>query len=81
MLIACAQRDQAKSYIASRRASTSVPGQLEGSADAQDRLDAIEQINRTGYPPPYTSAMAKRHYRRLAPGDGAHGLRRQPCRA
>ena len=33
-------------------------------------LDAIEQINRTGYPPPYADAMAKRHYRRLAPAGG-----------
>lgn len=30
-------------------------------------LEAIEQINRTGYPPPYDAPMAKRHYRRLAP--------------
>jgi uncharacterized cupin superfamily protein len=30
-------------------------------------LQAIEQINRTGYPPPYAAAMAKRLYRRLAP--------------
>ena len=28
-------------------------------------LDAIEQINRTGYPPPYDAPMAKRHYRKL----------------
>jgi uncharacterized cupin superfamily protein len=33
-------------------------------------LDAIEQINRTGYPPPYDAPMAKRHYRRLAPASG-----------
>ena len=33
-------------------------------------LEAIEQINRTGYPPPYAEAMAKRHYRRLAPAGG-----------
>ena len=33
-------------------------------------LDAIEQINRTGYPPPYDAPMAKRHYRRLAPATG-----------
>jgi uncharacterized cupin superfamily protein len=33
-------------------------------------LDAIEQINRTGYPPPYDAPMAKRHYRRLAPAGG-----------
>ncbi|TMJ18912.1 MAG: cupin domain-containing protein [Alphaproteobacteria bacterium] len=30
-------------------------------------LGAIEQINRTGYPPPYDAPMARRHYRRLAP--------------
>jgi len=30
-------------------------------------LDAIESTNRTGYPAPYAEAMAKRHYRRLAP--------------
>ena len=35
-------------------------------------LDAIEQINRTGYPPPYAEPMAKRHYRRLA-GPGGLG--------
>jgi uncharacterized cupin superfamily protein len=28
-------------------------------------LDSIEAINRTGYPPPYAEAMAKRHYRKL----------------
>ena len=33
-------------------------------------LDEIEQINRTGYPPPYNAPMAKRHYRRLAPASG-----------
>ena len=33
-------------------------------------LDAIEQINRTGYPPPYAAPMAKRLYRRLAPAAG-----------
>ena len=32
-------------------------------------LDRIEQINRTGYPPPYDAPMAQRHYRRL--GDAA----------
>jgi uncharacterized cupin superfamily protein len=30
-------------------------------------LDAIEQTNRTAYPPPYNAPMAKRHFRRLAP--------------
>ena len=29
-------------------------------------LDAIAQINVTGYPSPYKEAMAKRHYRKLA---------------
>ena len=33
-------------------------------------LEAIEQINRTGYPPPFDAAMDKRHYRRLAPAAG-----------
>jgi uncharacterized cupin superfamily protein len=33
-------------------------------------LDSIEQINRTGYPPPYAAEMAKRWYRRLAPAAG-----------
>jgi uncharacterized cupin superfamily protein len=33
-------------------------------------LDAIEQINRTGYPPPFDAPMAKRLYRRLAPATG-----------
>ncbi len=33
-------------------------------------LEAIEQINRTGYPPPYSEPMSKRHYRRLAPAAG-----------
>ena len=33
-------------------------------------LDAIEQINRTGYPPPYAAPMAKRYYRRLARAAG-----------
>ena len=33
-------------------------------------LDRIEQINRTGYPPPYNAPMGKRHYRRLAPAAG-----------
>jgi uncharacterized cupin superfamily protein len=33
-------------------------------------LDRIESTNRTGYPPPYAEAMAKRHYRRLAPAAG-----------
>ena len=33
-------------------------------------LDAIEQINLTGYPPPYNAPMAKRQYRKLAPATG-----------
>lgn len=33
-------------------------------------LDAIEQTNRTGYPPPFDAPMSKRHYRRLAPAAG-----------
>jgi uncharacterized cupin superfamily protein len=33
-------------------------------------LDAIEATNRTGYPPPYAEAMAKRFYRRLADAAG-----------
>ena len=33
-------------------------------------LDAIPQINRTGYPSPYAEQMANRLYRRLAPAAG-----------
>jgi uncharacterized cupin superfamily protein len=33
-------------------------------------LEAIEQTNRTGYPAPYSAAMAGRHFRRLAPPSG-----------
>ena len=33
-------------------------------------LDAIEQINRTGYPPPFDRPVAGRWYRRLAPATG-----------
>jgi len=33
-------------------------------------LHAIEQTNRTGYPPPFAAAMDKRWYRRLAPAAG-----------
>lgn len=33
-------------------------------------LAAIEQTNRTGYPPPFNGPMGKRHYRRLAPAAG-----------
>ncbi|MDQ3079686.1 MAG: cupin domain-containing protein [Pseudomonadota bacterium] len=33
-------------------------------------LDAIEETNRTGYPPPFDSPVAGRWYRRLAPASG-----------
>ena len=33
-------------------------------------LTQIEQINRTGYPPPFDAPMARRHYRRLAAASG-----------
>ena len=33
-------------------------------------LDSIEQVNRTGYPPPFNEAAAGRWYRRLAPAGG-----------
>jgi len=33
-------------------------------------LDAIEQINRTGYPPPFDQAVQGRWHRRLAPAAG-----------
>lgn len=33
-------------------------------------LDAIEQVNRTGYPPPFDRQVAGRWYRRLAPASG-----------
>ena len=33
-------------------------------------LDAIEQVNRTGYPPPLNQEVAGRWYRRLAPPGG-----------
>jgi uncharacterized cupin superfamily protein len=33
-------------------------------------LDNIEQVNRTGYPPPFNQAVAGRFYRRLAPATG-----------
>ncbi|MEA3040853.1 MAG: hypothetical protein QOC65_342 [Sphingomonadales bacterium] len=33
-------------------------------------LDAIEQVNRTGYPPPFDQPVAGRWYRRLAPAAG-----------
>ena len=33
-------------------------------------LDAIEQVNRTGYPPPFDGAVRGRWYRRLAPAAG-----------
>jgi uncharacterized cupin superfamily protein len=33
-------------------------------------LDTMEQINRTGYPSPFSQPMAKRYYRRLSPAAG-----------
>jgi uncharacterized cupin superfamily protein len=33
-------------------------------------LDSIEQVNRTGYPPPFDREVAGRWYRRLAPPSG-----------
>ena len=33
-------------------------------------LESIEQVNRTGYPPPHDEAVAGRWYRRLAPATG-----------
>jgi uncharacterized cupin superfamily protein len=33
-------------------------------------LEAIEQVNRTGYPPPFNEQVAGRWYRRLAPAIG-----------
>jgi uncharacterized cupin superfamily protein len=33
-------------------------------------LEAIEQVNRTGYPPPFNKQVAGRWYRRLAPASG-----------
>ena len=33
-------------------------------------LDSIEQVNRTGYPPPFNQEVAGRWYRRLAPAGG-----------
>jgi len=33
-------------------------------------LDSIEQLNRTGYPPPFNEAVAGRWVRRLAPATG-----------
>jgi uncharacterized cupin superfamily protein len=33
-------------------------------------LEAIEQVNRTGYPPPFNKAVSGRWYRRLAPATG-----------
>jgi uncharacterized cupin superfamily protein len=39
-------------------------------------LAAIDQTNRTGYPPPYDAPMARRHYRKLgiAAGVGDFGI-------
>jgi len=33
-------------------------------------LERVEQVNRTGYPPPFNEAVAGRWYRRLAPATG-----------
>ncbi|WP_395623066.1 cupin domain-containing protein [Sphingomonas daechungensis] len=33
-------------------------------------LESIEQVNRTGYPPPFDKEVAGRWYRRLAPATG-----------
>ena len=33
-------------------------------------LDLVKPTNRTGYPPPYSEPMAKRHYRKLAAAAG-----------
>ena len=33
-------------------------------------LDAVEQTNRTSYPPPFAEPMAGRYFRRLAPAAG-----------
>jgi uncharacterized cupin superfamily protein len=33
-------------------------------------LDSIEQVSRTGYPPPFNEPVAGRWYRRLAPATG-----------
>jgi uncharacterized cupin superfamily protein len=33
-------------------------------------LESIEQVNRTGYPPPFNEAVSGRWYRRLAPATG-----------
>ena len=34
-------------------------------------LESIEQVNRTGYPPPHNQQVAGRWYRRLAPAGGS----------
>jgi uncharacterized cupin superfamily protein len=33
-------------------------------------LDSIQQVNRTGYPPPFNEQVAGRWYRRLSPAGG-----------
>jgi len=33
-------------------------------------LESVEQVSRTGYPPPFNEAVAGRWYRRLAPATG-----------
>ena len=44
-------------------------------------LDAIPQVNRTGYPPPFDEQVAGRWQRRLGARDRADRFRRQPRRA
>ena len=43
-------------------------------------LEAIEQINRTGYPPPFDEAGRRALVPAPRAGDRPHRLRRQPCR-
>nr|WP_221234708.1 cupin domain-containing protein [Sphingomonas aerophila] len=44
----------------------------EGEAEKVPKIDlqAIEPVNRTGYPAPYDAAVSGRWYRRLAPATG-----------
>ena len=41
-------------------------------------LDAIEETNRTGYPPPFDGPVSGRWYRRLAPRARPQRFRREP---
>jgi uncharacterized cupin superfamily protein len=41
-----------------------------GKAMPKLNLGAIEEVNRTGYPPPYDEAVKGRWYRRLSPASG-----------